>query len=448
MAQGTIYDPMTLTEALSSDRIQSGHTVYLKAGTYALADAYTSTLAGGTGELITIRPHTTEPIINLNEHRLDLFGGGMSYVAMRDLVLCDLSTETRETELEGVPAPDLSRGWLDLPADGVTLHNLRIHDTSGVGWWNAAGGGTLDSSDIYNIGWHVSGQPGGGHCLYTQNDAASQTKTIRNCIFGGSYGFVLAPKGSAAAEVCNYVFENCIFLGGDQRFGQDGANVDNIIIRNCVSWASRFHFSGPGGTSVTIEDNYFGTTPRHQWDLTESTVQRNVLVCPEVDPILIIDGPRGNNDWDNNTYITNGFRINGTFLTEQTDPRTDGDFDDWKTATGYDANSTHAITLPIANVQYVFPCIAPRVAHIAVFNWEELETVDVDVSALEMTTDGNYRLRNAYDPLTDYDDFAYDGSGTVTVSFVGRGNAVPLGAVEPILTLDARFGAWILEKLD
>lgn len=445
---GTFGDPFTLTEAFFSTLIKPGDTVYLMAGMYAISEVYLPTLSGSAGELITLKSHTTVPVINLNEHRLDLFRGGMSYVAMREIELCDLSTETRETELEGVPAPDLSRGWLDLLSNGVTLHNLRIHDTSGVTMWNAAGGATLDSSDIYNIGWRVNGGPGGGHCLYTQNDVTSLTKTIRNCIFGGSYGFVLAPKGSAAEEVCNYVFENCIFLGGDQRFGQDGANVDNIIIRNCVSWASRFHFSGPGGTNVTIEDNYFGTWSRHQWDITESTVQRNVLVCPEEDPILIIEGARGNNDWDNNTYITNGERINGTFYSNQTDPRTEGDFDDWKTATGYDANSTYASTLPVANVQYVFACLAPRVAHIAVFNWKELETVDVDVSELEIQAGGNYRLRNAYDPLEDYDDFIYDGSGTVSVSFVARGNAVPLGATEPILTLDTRFGAWILEKLD
>lgn len=96
----------------------------------------------------------------------------------------------------------------------------------------------------------------------------------------------------------------------------------------------------------------------------------------------------------------------------------------------------------------VNPCTttgAKRVAHIGINNPTSEAAVSVDVSALSLTTGASYRLRNALDPLADYEDFAYDGSGAISINMTARSVAVPIGAAAPLVAWDVRFGAYVLE---
>jgi hypothetical protein len=452
MAQGTLDDPMTLTEALTSSRIEPGHIIHLLSGTYTLVETIAPSLTGTAESPIIIVPESAQPSIDTRDKTIDWTAGEGEYCRINNIRFHSALGEKRVSDLGGAPPPDITRTWLGVQGGtGGQLYNAIIHDVANVGWSKAQRGGLLADSHIFNIGFQVlGGQTGGGHCMYAQNYAASPSKTISNCIMNGTLGFMLALKGSPAAEVYNFVIENCIFIGGTQRFGQDGAPTGNITIRDCVFWNTHLHFSGHSaetGTNITLENCYMVVDNHSIFRIADSTFQNNTIVQLVSFTALVICDPREGNTWNNNAYSwTDTVPTHKPFSVDDTLY----DFPDWQTLTGFDENSTFTTDSPSGTQQFVFACDAlsfPRIAHIAVVNWDELETVDVDVSALDMITSGNYRLHNAYDPLDDYDDFVYDGSGSVTVSFVGRSVAIPDGMIEPILTLDARFGAWILEKI-
>lgn len=450
MAQGTLADPMTLTEALTCQRVQPGHRLNLLPGVHRLSAPLNPSFPSGVDET-TIAPYmSARAVIDVGVHNVS-WTSRSGPVLIRDTDIRSISGTRRaftRDELPNLPATG-TRGWIGLPGHGSRIINTRFHDVENVGWSALSLEGTLEESQISNIGYSLNGASGGGHCMYAQNRLTSGWRVIRNCILGPSYGFVLALKGSPAAEVYNFLIENCIFLGGTQRFGQDGAPTGNIIVRNCVAWNTNWHFAGhraDTGINITFEDNYLGVNDHNFLRIAESSVQRNVFVAHRSPfPGLIFASDRPGNIWDYNRYITDGIHYTGTHFALDTEAgRLALNFADWQAQTGYDAHGAHLTTLPAENVHFVYPCSA-RVAHIAVVNWQGLDTVQVDVSG--MMPGGTYRVSNAYDPLNDTDIIIYDGGGTIELSFVGRSNAIPDGAAESIYALDARFGAWIIERV-
>jgi len=95
--------------------------------------------------------------------------------------------------------------------------------------------------------------------------------------------------------------------------------------------------------------------------------------------------------WDSNTYsttnTTKGFSYNAAYYS----------FANWKTASGFDANSTFTSGSPTGVVVFVQPNLyESNRANIAVFNWAANDSVNVDVSsALAVGT--SYEVRNVQD---------------------------------------------------
>lgn len=87
----------------------------------------------------------------------------------------------------------------------------------------------------------------------------------------------------------------------------------------------------------------------------------------------------------------------------------------------------------------------PRIAHIGIFNPARDSVISVDVSGLPMTVNHQYVLRNALSPITDLDEFIYDGSGQIHVDCATRDVALPIGGASALWQWDSQYSAWILE---
>jgi hypothetical protein len=95
--------------------------------------------------------------------------------------------------------------------------------------------------------------------------------------------------------------------------------------------------------------------------------------------------------WDNNTY--SGLATGNNFVRNSIDYS----FSDWQSATGYDEHSTYSVGgLSGTKVFVRSNHYEPGRANIIVYNWENLNSVTVDVSSV-LAPGGAYEVRNAQD---------------------------------------------------
>jgi hypothetical protein len=106
-------------------------------------------------------------------------------------------------------------------------------------------------------------------------------------------------------------------------------------------------------------------------------------------PVLGI--PYSKHIWNRNTYFNREDFGNATCVVEGLVPKT---FAQWKSATGWDANTTYTASLPTGTKAVVLPNdYEPGRANIVVYNWNLNSTVAVDVSSA-MTIGTRYEVRN------------------------------------------------------
>ncbi|MGH7139245.1 MAG: hypothetical protein ACREHD_26160, partial [Pirellulales bacterium] len=118
--------------------------------------------------------------------------------------------------------------------------------------------------------------------------------------------------------------------------------------------------------------------------------------------------------------------------------------DDWRQATGFDAASTFE-RKPTGTRVFVRPNLYELGrAHVAIYNWDRAETVEIDLSGVLKTGD-RYRLVSAQDffgePLLSG---VYDG-GPLRLAMRPRKAAAPVGMsdFEPPAT-EPEFGAYVV----
>jgi len=133
--------------------------------------------------------------------------------------------------------------------------------------------------------------------------------------------------------------------------------------------------------------------------------------------------------YDNNDY----FRVTGgnatpfiVFKNEVKD--TNRDFADWQTDSGYDAGGSFTINtdgVPTTNKIFLHPNLyEDGRANIIVFNWEDLASVNVDVSSV-LSADQKWEVRHVFDFYgTRVASGTYSGSGTINI---------PINVVEPVV---------------
>jgi hypothetical protein len=423
MADGSAAAPFTnLKTALENPLLESGDTIYLKAGTHHLTAA-----AAPTATNITVRPYQTDAvIIDLQQSDLNLNAPGLT---LRDVTILS-SDQQRDTEDTGSAPADILAGALGVGSP-VTLINVRITGPSGVGWWSGSTGlwrGVL----VQDVGWDAPDR-GHGHALYTQNNAAYGRKTLEACILINGYGFSLHAYGSSAAYLEAFTLDRLIVMNDLALIGGgSGASIDGLIVDNCVFYAplQLGYVTASHRTASLTGSLLRGLGIRHTWqDLTVSTC---TILAGDGDCLTLpTTADFSGLAIDNNVYISSKaapfvLEGEGTFTLAA-----------WRTRTGLDATSRHhtSIAAAVSAGDLVVPVVrvfavneGNHKANIAIWNPNEDATVPVDLSALALAN-GNYELRQVRDYAGDVRAVTYTGAA-VTVSMTGT-TAWPPGYPTP-----------------
>jgi hypothetical protein len=454
---GSEAAPWNLATALSmTERIGPGDTLWLHGGTYQ--GGFECRLAGKAGVPVTIRQAAGERA-TIDCRPRDSQDNGLFIAAGDHCVFWGFevtcSDPQRRTTIGGSWPEDIRRGGMFSRASHVKFINLVVHDTAGgFGFWSEGEGGEIYGSLIYHNGWRGPDR-GHGHAIYAQNRTLSK-RLVDNILFR-QFADGIHCYGSDKAFVQgfeiegNIGFQNGILAGPNDRtpaiFVGGGTCVERINITDNYTFDGSIHCGYPWGNvnrDAALRDNYVvgGLFVR---DFQKVQVLGNTVIAPSGLVRLESSAALDTSDyvWDKNRYFRtteawSAFDIAGG------EKRKGMEFDDWRRATGFDAASTFAHK-PSGTRVFVRPNrYEPGRAHVAVYNWDRAETVEIDLGGVLETGD-RYRLVSAQDffgePLLSG---VYDG-GPLRLAMRPRKAAAPVGMpdFEPPAT-EPEFGAYVV----
>lgn len=379
----TVYTISTAAELASflvGAVAQPNDTLRLAAGTYV--GDFVATIAGINGQPITIRPvYGARPVI---DGSFRLTGG---YVELYDLDFTDSRTNREQI------TPALS---ISVPGAGVFGCLVMDLHESGINWFGG-GAGEVSESVFLNNGYYDELADNHGHALYSHNTLGGLRVMARN-VFGpqiGRYGLHIYSGGANYLKDF-HVNDNAMYSQPTHTGG--GLGMSNFLYDGNVQYGSyaqlgRYAINQDG----TIVDNVF-------IELSDYDV------------------------YDFNPLVESGNVVYGGVTP-------------WPPyTTGY------TVTVPPPSRVWVTPFTKSTrwLALVTIYNHDETETVDVDLSSLGLQG-GDYRLRNAANFLAEWHIFAYSGD-LVAVPMDGWTVAVPIGGSVPLAgSTFPNFGVFILE---
>jgi hypothetical protein len=438
---GSIDSPLDLRSALVQAPI-AAPVVYLRAGTHDITADTTITAAiqirNYDGEDAYIRlvspssPTVRQLVIANTNTFFEANSAGMLRIG---------SDPSSRLQADQDTYPNIGRLDVTVTAneDGA-FRGIYIHDLLTVAYQSPTGGKLFKDCVLWNFGYRWTSGEGGmnGEFMYIQNSGATEKIAADNVILGPVMGLMSQIYGQGGS-ISDVALNRVIGLSERALWASSAVPIQNLKLENSLLLHGivLFGAGSQNNVNVTLRDNYLvartESTAIGKWaggDISNNVMValgNNLLTCNVASTGVV---------YDYNTYYNpfNRQVSNGTGKT----------FAQWQ-AEGRDPHSTHLVAYPSNYIQ-VNPCESgSMVAFIGVSNIEELDTVEVDASGLGLVNGATYRLRQGYNPLNDYDDFVYDGSGTIEVNFVGRTIAIPAGDSVAIETLAITKGAWVLE---
>ncbi|MEK9156080.1 MAG: hypothetical protein AAB360_02125 [Patescibacteria group bacterium] len=454
---GSIDSPWDLTYALggAGGSIQPGDTVWLRGGTYT-GFFNTSVLEGTADAPIIIKQYHGEQA-TIDGH---LQVGG-EYLWLWGFEVTNSGTAGRSDTVRPIGLDARNNG------KDVRFINMVIHDAyaTGVGFWSAIDGGEMYGNIIYNNGYN-----GQDHGIYTQNRYGE--KYYRENMTFNNTGYGVQAYGSGAAYLDNFNFEgnaawNAGLLDGsgesDIFIGGGNPVVDAQVTENFTysNWTTgnvglRLGYSSGTNTSATVRNNYLGSNRpiQIQKPFDSLILQNNTIVGKNygisvesyVDPpstpnLSTFFGSTAAGDIDNNTYHA----LDDTPLYIHYN-NTNYTLAQWQEKMGFDMNSTHTNGKP-ANSVFVRPnSYDSNMAHVIVYNWEGLDSVNVDLSSI-MSVNDSYEIRAAQDY---YGPLAAEGryqGGNISLSMTGYDVSTPVNTAfsKPPSTFP-EFGAFVVTR--
>ena len=392
IAQTTFYVAPNGSSA-NDGTLASPWDIQTAAHSVALLTGYTVYLRGGnypalTSDLFFQRPGVTYKAYPGEWPVIQVDTGSI-------VISADNVTLQGPGEMAGVNAERVSVQFgsapTDIPTNGLypqgkhcSITGWIIHDLKQQFVQSGADGCQLIDTVVLNTGWSGPDR-GHGHAWYHHNNVTDSPAVIQNCIFGQQFG-----DGdtfySVTQPLIGLTIRNLIQFDPRSTIGgENTTTVDAIVVDDCAYWQSGHDFGYLSGVkgSLSLTDSYFA-----------------------------LNGP----------LIRSG----------------------WQSV----VNTGNTTTSGGANVVKVYVCTTPGIiANLVVYNWQQLSSVQVDVSGLGMVAGRSYLIRQCYNPMNDVSLFTYDGSGSITISFVGRTVALPYGYNTALITLDVRFGAFRIEAV-
>ena len=409
--QGTIADPLSLSEVAGSSRIKPGHTIYLREGVYDPAGKQlTFTIAGTEAQPITLRNYAGETA----RIRIGVVQSG-AHVHWKSpdygLVIENTSTN-RTSAISGSTVPADIDAWhaFTVNADDVKLINARIDNVLGAGViWFHDHAGEVYGLVVHDTGWLA---PDGAHGpgFYSSKDNADTPQRFENCVILNTFrGCVQLGDGGGSGGCLNYTAKNITAVNGvgiGLSIYSDGGMFDGLWIRHGVP---TFGLYSPA---------YFGTGSNGSGQIANS------LIDAGDDAIQAAF-------W---AFQMSAFNVSNTL----------------SAITSYindqPAGGTGSVTITPASGQHAQLIIneyAPTFGTLRVFDFTDAGSVDVDVSAL--ATSGTLRVRN---PMlwSEYVDLTIT-AGHVTLTTTGWTTPKANGIDTLQHTVfSTRFGVWIVEK--
>lgn len=295
-------------------------------------------------------------------------------------------------------APSERPGGVILYGSANKVINMVIHNTGhpGVGLWEECGdGGEVYGTLIYGVGLYDAttkednGNWTRGSAIYAQNKDGSrliaENITFRN--------FTTGMKAyTEGGHVNGFKFHgNVLFMNNDRNIfasGRDNPARGLELIGNMT-----YRPADDGERSLTvgypdvdqhdamIQDNYIvnGTSELGALYVKRAsnlTVTGNTLVSSNNLVTFYRPASAEGQNWDGNRYY------GGADQLFKVDDQGMG-FDEWKSATGFDGGSSYEGGRPAQNAVFVRPNqYEGKRANIVVYNWENAESVGVDLSGV------------------------------------------------------------------
>jgi hypothetical protein len=289
---------------------------------------------------------------------------------------------------------------------------------------------------------------GHGHGIYTQNNDPVLPKKITDVISLNNFAMGMKAFGEQGYAV-GYAFDGVISfnngsnaaytgspaIGGGNVLGPShrqhnlfvGTSVNppgDILIRNCALFQEAGTLAGNLGIgyvapdpsqNLSIQDNFVmgGTVSLSVTGFQTANVTGNTLFGEDRVVHLETAGTPYTYTWDRNTYF-NGKTANEDAFTFNTATSARGGgilmFDEapkydplgnligqgWRQWTGFDSNTSYTYGVPHGANVLIYPnAYEPGRAHIAVYNWDDADFVDIDLSGCGLLAGQGYEIRSA-----------------------------------------------------
>jgi len=399
---GTQQAPWDLQTAFNkSTVIRPGDTLWLRGGTYGTGGAtkFTTRLSGTKEQPIIIRQYKGERAI---------VDGGIETVSGSSFNWF-WGFEITNSNPERKVTPSDRPSGINMLSPGHKAINMIIHDVGhpGIGFWTPVGdGGEIYGTILWGNGlYDTTTIPGTadapwtrGSPIYAQNQVGNRfiedTITFRN--------FTTGMKAYTEGGWANgFVFRgNTTFDSGDRILFVSARDnpVQSVLFEENYTYRpktdSRYNvhlgYANVDQVKAEVKNNYFvgGASDVMYFERwRDATVTGNTIVGtnslvnwfkPLYYPFTA--------SWSDNSYFGGSakpFRIDNTTV----------DFNTWKSS-GFDYNSIFTTAFPTQNKIFVRPnkYQAGR-ANITIYNWEQKDNVDVDLSSVLQTGD-NYEIRD------------------------------------------------------
>jgi hypothetical protein len=461
---GSVVRPWDLQTALqdntkaanSNSVVKPGDTIWLRGGTFS--GSFTSSLNGSNGQPIFVKSFPGEHAI--------LDGYGLSYDATNG-VLAILGMWTYFQDLEILDS-FVDTGRSNSRPIGVYFHgtyskciNCIIHDTDhGIFVHSAATNSEVYGCIIYNNGWEDSSNHTDGHGIYAQSNEPKHA--LHENVLFNQFGYGI----------------HCFAINGQLRGFQIGGNISfgnginnrernlkaNFLIggqnvpANGIVFTNNFGYYKPGyggenlamgyftaNSDFIAQSNYFGGGYINVYSWTNFIFLNNTIFSTGgngSDVVEFVPNIGAQSQvWNSNIYfmtLTNSFNVSGTNMS----------FDDWKTVTGFDSDSSFSTNALTQTISFVRPNLyESNRANIAVFNWALSNNVSVDVSGV-LAVGTNYEVRNVQDFFAPAVVTGTYAGGSISLPMTNLSVAVPIGMTNtPAASSEStfpQFNAFIL----
>ena len=325
---------------------------------------------------------------------------------------------------------------------GTKLVHLVCHDTpNGAGLWADATGGEIYGCINYYSGWLAPNDTRNhGHCTYDQSETS---RIHRKTINWGSADQNVVIYGSAGPVVGYNFSDNIAFSGGAlgpaNGVGEMAVNIwtssstfrDNIFTNNVTYFygGPTYPTDAPGkysvfgvGANCVYTNNYEANGAYDDVQFLDPDVQTNWTITGNtfaMGHVVDHDGYCGYNDNRSDLY----------------------------SPAFYNGNTFQELVTPTTNYIKVYAVNDYEVGrgHVAVFNWENDATVDVDVSSFLPA--GPYYVYASQNPLGGYiASGTYSGTGTISLSTAAQTVVAPVG-LTAIPATGPEFNAYIIRRV-